>query len=213
LILAGLLSLGVAAIYIWRSRNYKRLLAYSSVEHIGIITLGVGIGGTALLGALLHLLFNSLGKAALFFMAGNIHRGYGSRQMESITGLLGRLPWSGFVWGVAFFYIIGTPPFGIFFSELFILRGMIDGANWLSLSIFVVLLFVIFLGMSRAVLKMLHTPTTAAVQPGIGGRERLNLSHVLGFYAMAASVPLAIFQPAGLFDSLRAILAAFQINL
>jgi hydrogenase-4 component F len=213
LIFAGLLSLGVAAVYIWRSRNYKRLLAYSSVEHLGIITLGVGIGGVALLGALLHLLFNSLGKAALFFMAGNIHRGYGSRQMESITGLLGRLPWSGLVWGVAFFYIIGTPPFGIFFSELFILRGMIDGANWLSLSIFVSLLFVVFLGMGRAVLKMLHTPAVGLSEPRAEPQERLSLSHVLGFYAMAASVPLAIFQPAGLFDSLRAILASFQVNL
>jgi hydrogenase-4 component F len=216
LIFGGLLSLGVATVYIWRNRNYKRLLAYSSVEHLGIITLGVGIGGVALLGALLHLLFNSFGKAALFFMAGNIHRGYGSRQIESITGLLRRLPWSGLVWAVAFFYIVGTPPFGIFFSELLILRGMIEGANWLSLSLFVALLFVIFIGMSRAVLGMLHTPDTpnaAPAQPVVADRERLNLSHILGFYAMAASVPLAIFQPAGLFDALHAILASFRVNL
>jgi hydrogenase-4 component F len=216
LIFAGLLSLSVAAIYIWRNRNYKRLLAYSSVEHLGIITLGVGIGGVALLGALLHLLFNSMGKAALFFMAGNIHRGYGSRQIESITGLLRRLPWSGLVWAVAFFYIVGTPPFGIFFSQLLILRGMIERTSWLSLSLFVALLFTIFIGMSRAVLRMLHTPDTADVdpaQPVIADPERLNLSHLLGFYAMAASVPLAIFQPTGLFDTLHAILASFQVNL
>jgi hydrogenase-4 component F len=213
LIFAGLLSLGVAAIYIWRNRNYKRLLAYSSVEHLGIIALGVGIGGVALLGALLHLLFNSFGKAALFFMAGNIHRSYGSREVERITDLIRRLPWSAFVWALAFFYIVGTPPFGIFFSELFVLQGMIHGANWLSLSIFLALLMVIFIGMSRAVLRMLQTPSTGVSPSAMAARERVNLSHALGLYAVAVSVPLALFQPAALFDSLRAILASFGVKL
>src|SRR5258708_2282973 len=212
LVFAGLLSLAVAAVYIWRNRNYKRLLAYSSVEHLGIIALGVGIGGVALLGALLHLLFNSFGKAALFFMAGNIHRSYGSREIEAITDLQRRLPWSAFVWGLAFLYIVGTPPFGIFFSELFVLRGMIHAADWLSLSLFLALLMVIFIGMSRAMLRMLHAPSANSA-PAVVDRERLNLSHALGFYAVAASVPLAIFQPPALFDSLHAILAAFGVKL
>ena len=212
LIFAGLLSLAVSAIYIWRNRNYKRLLAYSSVEHLGIIALGVGVGGVALLGALLHLLFNSFGKAALFFMAGNIHRSYGSREIGAITDLLRRLPWSAFVWGLAFLYIVGTPPFGIFFSELFVLRGMIHAADWLSLSLFLALLMVIFIGMSRAVLHMLHAPSGNSA-PAVVDRERLNLSHALGLYAVAASVPLAIFQPPALFDSLHAILAAFGVKL
>lgn len=213
LIFAGLFSLAVAAVYIWRNRNYKRLLAYSSVEHLGIIALGVGVGGVALLGALLHLLFNSFGKAALFFMAGNIHRSYGSREIEPITDLMRRLPWSGFVWALAFFYIVGTPPFGIFFSELFVLQGMIHAANWLSLSLFLTLLMVIFIGMSRVVLQMLQTPSTVSPPSAVANRERLNLSHALGLYAVAASVPLAIFQPAALFDSLRAILAGFGVKL
>ena len=172
----GLFSLAVAAVYIWRNRNYKRLLAYSSVEHLGIIALGVGIGGVALLGALLHLLFNSFGKAALFFMAGNIHRSYGSREIESITDLMRRLPWSGFVWGLAFFYIVGTPPFGIFFSELFVLKGMIHAANWLSLSLFLTLLMVIFIGMSRVVLQMLQTPSARLA--AAGDREQRALKPV-----------------------------------
>jgi hydrogenase-4 component F len=212
LIIAGLLSLGVAAVFMWRNRNYKRLLAYSSVEHLGIIALGVGIGGLALLGALLHLLFNSLGKAALFFMAGNIHRCYGSREIEPIRGLRHRLPWSSFVWALAFLYIVGTPPFGIFFSEVFVLRGMIRGSKWLPLAFFLVLLMLIFIGMSRSVLRMLQAPDTAS-QPAPSSREQFNLSHALGLYAMAVSVPLALFQPAALFDSLRAILTGFGVHL
>jgi hydrogenase-4 component F len=204
LIIAGLLSLGIAAVFMWRNRNYKRLLAYSSVEHLGIIVLGIGIGGLALFGALLHLLFNSFGKAALFFMAGNIHRSYGSREIEPITALTRRLPWTGFVWAVAFFYIVGTPPFGIFFSELFVLRGMIHGAQWWPLLLFLSLLMVIFIGMGRSVLRMLQTPD-ATPQPASESSECFNLSHALGLYAMAISVPLALFQPAALFDSLRTI--------
>jgi len=208
LVIAGIASLAIAAIYMWRSRNYKRLLAYSSVEHLGIIALGIGIGGAALLGALLHLLFNSFGKAGLFFMAGNIHYHYGSREIEAITGLTRRLPWTGFVWGLAFFYIVGTPPFGIFFSELLLLKGMIHGANWLPLTLFLALLMVIFIGLGRAVLRMLQTPRTAkpAASESV---ERFNLSHALGLYAMALSVPLALFQPAVLFDTLRAVIAGF----
>lgn len=213
LIFAGLLSLAVAAVYIWRNRNYKRMLAYSSVEHLGIISVGLGIGGVALLGALLHLLFSSFGKAALFFMAGNIHRSYGSREVERITDLIRRLPWSALVWAIAFFYIVGTPPFGIFFSEVFVLKGMIHGGNWVSLCLFLALLMVSFIGMSRAVLRMLQMPEPGTSTLTVANPERLNLSHVLGLYAVAVSVPLALLQPAALFDCLHTILAGFGAKL
>jgi hydrogenase-4 component F len=213
LIFAGLLSLAIAAVYIWRNRNYKRMLAYSSVEHLGIISVGLGIGGVALLGALLHLLFSSFGKAALFFMAGNIHRSYGSREVERITDLIRRLPWSALVWAIAFFYIVGTPPFGIFFSEVFVLKGMIHGGNWVSLCLFLGLLMVSFIGMSRAVLRMLQMPGPATSQLTIANPERLNLSHLLGLYAVAVSVPLALLQPAALFDCLHTILTGFGAKL
>jgi Na+-transporting methylmalonyl-CoA/oxaloacetate decarboxylase gamma subunit len=89
---------------------------------------------------------------------------------------------------------------------------MIQTANWFSLLIFLALLMVIFIGMSRAVLRMLHTPGRSSA-PAAADRERLNLSHALGLYAVAASVPLAVFQPPALFDSLHAILAAFGVKL
>jgi hydrogenase-4 component F len=166
----------------------------------------------ALFGAFLHLLFNSFGKAALFFMAGNIHRGYGSREVGRISGLMRRLPWSALVWALAFLYIVGTPPFGIFFSEVLVMQGMIHGGNWLSLSIFLALLMVIFIGMSGVVLRMLQTPGEGTPAPAFANPERLNLSHALGLYAMAVSVPIALFQPAFLFNSLHTILPAFGLK-
>src|SRR5260370_16345125 len=111
------------------------------------------------------------------------------------------LAWSGFVWVLAFFYIVGTPPFGIFFSELFVLQGMIRTANWLPFTLFLALLMVIFIGMSRVVLRMLHTPG-AIPAPRVPNQERLNLSHPLGLYAIAVSVPLSVFQPPFFFASL-----------
>jgi len=116
------------------------------------------------------------------------------------------------VWGLAFFYIVGTPPFGMFFSELYVLRGMIHGGKWLPLGLFLALLMVIFIGMSRSVLRMLQTPDTTPPPTGADA-ERFGLSHALGLYALAVSVPLALFQPAGLFDSLRSIIAAFGVTL
>jgi len=215
LIFAGIFSFIVAAIYMWRSRNYKRMLAYSSVEHLGIIAIGIGVGGVALLGALLHLLFNSFGKTALFFMAGNLHRAYNSRDIKSIAGLTLRLPWTAFVWALAFFYILGAPPFGIFFSEIFILKGMVHSGKWWLLALFLALLMLIFIGMSRSVLRMLQTPdTTPQSAPGTatGFRERFNLSHALGIYAIVLSIPIMLFRPASLFDALHSIMATLGVT-
>jgi formate hydrogenlyase subunit 3/multisubunit Na+/H+ antiporter MnhD subunit len=117
--IAGVFSILVAAVYIWRSRDYKRLLAYSSVEHLGIITLASGVGDAAMLGAMLHTLFNSFGKIALFFMAGRINRDLQTREIDSVHGLLQRLPWSGFVFGLAFFIVNGNTTLRSFFQRLF----------------------------------------------------------------------------------------------
>jgi hydrogenase-4 component F len=212
MIIAGSFSLLVAAVYIWRSRDYKRLLAYSSVEHLGIITLSTGIGGAAMFGALLHALFNSFGKIALFFMAGRINRDLQTREIDSVHGLMRRLPWSGFVFGLAFFYIVGTPPFGPFFSELLMLQGMVHARNWLVLGIFLVLLMIIFLGMGRALLRMLQSPEPLPTSPA-APPERFHIAHAVSFYVLAVSMPIAILRPAFLFGSVRSILAGFGIAL
>lgn len=212
LILAGLLSLAVAAVFMWRNRNYKRLLAYSSVEHLGIVALGIGTGGIALLGALLHLVFNSLGKAALFFTAGNIHHRYGSREIGAVSGLMRHMPWSGAVWTLAFLFVVGTPPFGTFFSEIYVLLGLVRAKSWLPLTLFLILLMIVFIGTSRAMLGMLQVPGTVPQAAG-ETKERLQLSHVLCLYALAASVPLALLQPAGLFGPLHDIAATLGVKL
>src|SRR5207244_8631772 len=92
MIFMGLLSMAVAAIFMVRQRDFKRMLAYSSVEHMGILVLGIGIGGLAVYGALLHLLNNGFTKCVLFLSAGNIHRASGSKLTDQVRGSLRRLP-------------------------------------------------------------------------------------------------------------------------
>jgi hydrogenase-4 component F len=98
----------------------------------------------------------------------------------------------GLFFGLAFFYIVGTPPFGPFFSELLMLQGMVHARNWLVLGIFLVLLMLVFRGMSRAVLGMLQSPQplgTSTAWP----QERFHIAHAVSLYALAVSVPIAIF--------------------
>jgi formate hydrogenlyase subunit 3/multisubunit Na+/H+ antiporter MnhD subunit len=123
-----------------------------------------------------------------------------------------RLPWSEFVFGLAFFYVVGTPPSGFFFSELLMLQGMVHARNWLVLGVFLALLMIIFIGMSRAVLRMLQNPRRSA-PPTSEPPERFHLAHAVSFYALAVSVPIAIFQPDFLFVPLRSILVEFGFPL
>ena len=95
MVFMGLLSMAVAAVFMVRQRDFKRMLAYSSVEHMGILVLGVGIGGLAVYGALLHMINNGLTKGVLFLSAGNIHRAYGSKLTDDVQGAIQRVPLSG----------------------------------------------------------------------------------------------------------------------
>jgi len=148
----GLLSLLVAAIFMVRQSDLKRLLAYSSVEHMGILAIGVGIGGLATFGALLHLVNNALTKGCLFLAAGNIQRAYASKRLSEVRGAMATLPISGGLFLAGFLAITGSPPFGPFISEFTILRGIFAGGQfWVGL-VMLLLLATVFIGMGATVL-------------------------------------------------------------
>src|SRR6266849_5103651 len=123
MIFMGLLSMAVAAVFMVRQRDFKRMLAYSGVEHMGILVLGIGIGGFAVYGALLHVINNGLTKGVLFLSAGNIHRAYGSKLTDDVQGALERVPFSAALFLAGFFAITGAPPFGPFVSEFTIITA------------------------------------------------------------------------------------------
>ncbi|HEX9107036.1 MAG TPA: proton-conducting transporter membrane subunit, partial [Longimicrobiales bacterium] len=150
----GLLSMVLAVAFIVGQRDYKRLLAYSSMEHMGVLALGLGLGGVATYGALLHALNHTLAKGLLFLVAGNILAVYGTRATAGVRGVLRRLPVSGTLWLAGFFALAGSPPFGLFVSEITILRAMVEQGRWLVLVLYLAALAGVFAGMSSIVLRM-----------------------------------------------------------
>jgi len=156
LIFVGLLSMIVGAVFMVRQRDFKRMLAYSSVEHMGILVLGIGTGGLATFGALFHLLTNGFTKGVLFLSAGNIHRAYGSKLTDDVRGAIRRLPVSGSLFLAGFLAITGSPPGGPFMSEFTILNGMIDAGKFVVAGAFLLLLAIVFIGMGATVLRVVQ---------------------------------------------------------
>lgn len=156
----GLLSMAKAAVFMAGQRDFKRMLAYSSVEHMGILVLGVGLGGLAIFGSLLHVINNGFTKVVLFLSAGNIHRAYGSKRIEVVSGAIRRLPISGALFLIGFLAITGSPPFGPFISEFTILNGAMEGNHFIVSVLFILFLIVIFVGMGSTVLSVVQgTPS------------------------------------------------------
>ena len=152
----GLLSMAFGAVFVVRQRDFKRMLAYSSVEHMGILILGIGIGGTAIYGALLHLINNGLTKGVMFLSAGNIHRAYGSKFTDDVRGAMQRVPLSGALFLTGFLALTGSPPFGPFISEFTIVNGAIESGQYLVAGLFLSLLGIVFVGMGVTVLAVVQ---------------------------------------------------------
>ncbi len=195
LIFMGILSMAVACLFMVGQRDFKRMLAYSSVEHMGILVLGLGIGAPALFGTLLHVVTNGLTKGVLFLSAGNIHRAYDSKNTGQVSGAMRRLPFSGSLFLAGFLAITGSPPFGPFISEFSILNGAFDAGRYALGGLFLFLLLVVFIGMGATVLKVVHG------QPSFEARNTpyrdgfLTGAPVLGLLLLVLLVGLHIPEP------------------
>ncbi|MBF0441662.1 MAG: hydrogenase [Oligoflexales bacterium] len=151
LIFTGIISMALASIFMLDQRDFKRLLAYSSIEHMGILVLGIGIGGPALSATFLHMINNSLTKGVMFLSAGNLHRACKSKSIESVKGMVHVLPFSAIMFIIGFLAITGSPPFGPFLSEFLLTKAFFESGNNLVGVVFLILLFIVFLGMGRTV--------------------------------------------------------------
>jgi hydrogenase-4 component F len=194
----GLLSIALAAVFVVGQRDFKRMLAYSSVEHMGILALGVGLGGAAAGGAFFHSMNNGLTKGVLFLSAGNIHRAFGSKTTDDVRGAARRLPISGPLFLAGFLAITGSPPFSPFFSEFAILNGAFGEGRFLVGGLFLALLAVIFVGMATTVLAVVQgDPGDAPLVPNSGDSW---LTAAPPFALMLLVLLLGLFLPKGLSD-------------
>jgi hydrogenase-4 component F len=161
----GIVSVVLAALFLWRQRDVKRLFAYSSIEHMGIITFAFGMGGTvANFAALLHMTVHSLTKSAIFFAVGHAAQKAGSQLMEEIRGLITLSPTVG--WGLMLgsLAILGMPPFGVFASEFLVLTTAMRQQPWAT-PILLVALAVAFAAIFGRVQPMVFGETTAKRLP------------------------------------------------
>jgi hydrogenase-4 component F len=202
----GILSLVLAAVFVVGQRDFKRMLAYSSVEHMGILVLGIGIGGAAATGAFFHLVTNGLTKGVLFLAAGNIHRAFGSKRTEVVSGAARLLPLSGPVFLTAFLAITGSPPFAPFFSEFAILAGAVKAGAFLPAAAFLLCLAVIFVGMGATVLAVVQGVPPEELRETSFGDSLLTAGPPLAL--MAAVLALGLWVPAPLRAAFEAAAAS-----
>lgn len=191
LIILGLASLLVAAAFLVFQRDLKRLWAYSSIEHIGLISLGVGFGGIALVGAVLHIWTHAVTKTLLFHNAGTVRLVYGSSHSgNGARAVLTRTPWTGALLALGAAAIVGLPPFAPFWSEWLILAGGLRQPGDRAFAVTAAgLVFAIFVAIARRVPEWLFTPGPIGAPP----RDRLSEPATL----IAPTVVLAILVIAG----------------
>ena len=193
LLVLGMFSLLVASFSMVLSKNYKRLLAYSSIEHTGLTCLGLALGPLGIFAALLHLVNHSLAKSMLFLLTGRILHRYHSTEITNVTGLLCTMPLTGSLFTVGILTIIGLPPFGIFVSEFALIRaGFEVNRPWL-MGIVLALLAVAFVVLLNVLNKMLFGQPKEDVV--IGEPDGWHISLLLLSVALLVILGLTLPEP------------------
>ena len=205
LLMLGLLSVAVATPFILIQWNLKRLLAYSSIEHVGIMAVGLGLGGeAATFGALLHMTYHTFAKPLAFFSAGTLAQLHRSSDFDDIgTGTLGRTPVASALFVLAAVMMTGSPPFGMFFSEMTILRAGFLGPHMVAVPFFLACLVLLFCGFFYQVGRLVlgEQPDSTARPPD---PERFDVGTTTTILAAVLAVVSAFYLPHGLMELIRA---------
>lgn len=190
LIFFGATSLTVAALIIFVQKNYKRLLAYSSIEHMGLMALGFAFGGAGVVAALLHMLYHALVKTLLFLTAGNIFLAYSSTKIRFVSDMLRALPLTSFAFIGAAMAIVGVPPFGTFGTKLTLLASGVE-SHPLIVVLALLALSLAFVGF----LKHLSAMLFGEPQSEPPKRERSGLTLVAPLTLLALVFVISFFMP------------------
>jgi hydrogenase-4 component F len=154
-------------LFLLGTRDFKRMLAYSSVEHMGILGIGAALGRAGVTAALFHVWSNTLTKGSLFLSAGNIRRAAGSPSIDDVRGMSVLTPRSAALFVTGMFAVTACPPFGPFFSELQVIRAALASHHGIATAIFLGCLLLAFFGMTRVVFAVVDgRPRKAAKVSG-----------------------------------------------
>lgn len=206
----GFASIAVGVLFMVRSGNFKRLFAYSSVEHMGIIAVALGFGGVlGLYGALLHTLNHAVAKAVLFLGSGDVALRYKTRESEPVRGLLTAVPFTGGALLLGSFAVLGSPPFGLFLSEFTIVRAGFAQASPVLPLLLLALLAVAFIAFARTIAGMVTGDSPAPASP-YRGRAVVWAGAVPLAAGLVALLVLGVWIPAGLNTAIMHSLAAMS---
>ncbi|MFA4956068.1 MAG: hydrogenase 4 subunit F [Candidatus Methanoperedens sp.] len=189
LIIFGLMSLGIAVPFIILQEDYKRLLAYSSVEHMGIVALGIGFGGVyGIFGAILHMFNHSMTKSLMFFSAGNVLLKHGTKEINKVSGIVKTMPMTGAILLIGGLAITGSPPFGIFISEFTILSAGFLQGHIIASVLFLLFIIMIFAGFFYNLSKMTFGNPKPGVTPGEVSKWTLSAMMILVVFVIVLGV-------------------------
>ncbi|MBF0564534.1 MAG: hypothetical protein HQK89_04770 [Nitrospirae bacterium] len=170
LIVMGTFSIFVSAVYVLRVHNFKRKLSYSSIGHMGILATGIGLGGTAIYGAMLYTLCHCLAKNMMFLTTGNFSRAFGTMTVSTIRDGINKVPVSSWLLLTGVFALAGFPPSGIFLGQFIMLKQMVTAGNWFVFVIFTTSLSAMAYGMVKSVVEMVFSKHPESGSDRIGQR-------------------------------------------
>lgn len=201
LLILGCLTLTVAAIQVMAARNYKRLIAYACMASSGVIAIGLSVGRAAAYGVLLYVVSNAFVKSLLFLTAGRMRAVYRTNETAPLAGVIRVLPFSGVLFAVGTFALLGFPPFGSFLAEMLILSGIVQAGNLIAFTLMCTMLTIIFVATGRAIFPMLWNAPEQHRPPV---RETwVTALPKLGF--VTALVLLGVYTPAPISDLLAQV--------
>ena len=164
LLAIGLFSMALASLFLLATRDFKRMLAYSSVEQMGVLSVGAALGGAGAWAALYHVWNNSLAKGSLFLSGGNIRRAAGGRTVDEVGGMAFVAPRSAALFVAGLFAMTACPPFGLFFSALLIVKASLAGGHRAAAAVFLASMLLSFFGLTRLVFAVVSGRPSAAVR-------------------------------------------------
>ena len=192
LLIVGILSLGVGALFLRRTNNYKRFLSYSTVENMGIAAIGLGIGGIGVWAAVFHVVCHTLIKSSLFLQIAVVRQVYGNYRINRIgdyirinpTGAVGLL--------VGMAVLLAFPPSPFFVSEVMLFRETIAGGRWWVAGTVLLLLCIVIYSVCYRIVKLCYQPNQDSLHPA-PARNALSWA---AFSLLAAAMVVGIWQPA-----------------
>lgn len=201
MIIIGAMTILIATVYMMKVKNYKRLIAYSSIEHMGLVSIGIGIGGIAFFAVILHLIIHAFTKAGLFYQTSQLVSIYKTKQIKEVGGYFNINRSGAVIMLCLFLLIMGLPPSGLFFTKMMILQTIIStGYLWLAILILFLLIFILW-SFGRNILGMIFLKESEQI-----AKERSRISFMENIPQLALliiALYIGINPPAFLTDIIR----------